>query len=140
MTDRERGAVLRLLDFSRVEAQALEVARKERTEEAGKVPVGLDASFGPWAAGHLADGTVVVVCSEGVGYEVTDESPFSLSLYARYDGGGIGIVPLMEAVMKPDDLQEYLTDETIDLADLVRTFGQRLEDNFWRLRRLLLVT
>ena len=135
---REKGTTLRLLDFSRVEQQALEAAKKDAEGTDGKVPTALEAGFAPWAAGKTKDGTVVVVCVEGVGYEVTDDSPFHLELFARYDGG-FGILPTMEAVMKPADLQEYLTNETIDLADLVRQFGRRLEDNFWTLKRLLVM-
>lgn len=131
--ERERGTTLRLLDLSRAEAMCLTAAQEADPE---KPPTRMEAGFAPWGVGVKEDGTIVAVCCEGVGYEVTDENPLQIGMYPRWDKS-FGIMPSWIATLRPSDLQEYLTNDTIDLADLIRSFGQRLEDNFWRLRGLL---
>lgn len=64
----------------------------------------------PVAVGVAPDGTVYLICTEGVGWEVKDEG---------FEG------------KSPEDLQDLTTGELVDLADWVRVFGARLESNFW---------
>ena len=122
--ERDRGVMLKVLDLSEVEAEATEMYRKEKGDPDGRI----EAGWTPWGVAEK-DGKLYVVCNEGVGYEVTDEEPLVVDLYRRAEGS-MTIFPTMQANLAPDDVRRFTTDEEIDLADLVRTFGQRLEDNF----------
>jgi hypothetical protein len=72
------------------------------------------------------DRDTVVICSEGVGYGVEERG---LVLIPTGDGNG-GIC------VSGSVLQSLKTGEQIDLADHIRTFGDRLENNFdlWHYR------
>jgi hypothetical protein len=92
-----------------------------------------DAINGPVIAGRYAlmvrrgpDGKidpseVRMVHSEGVQYRVTDEKPWVWSDYAP---------PGTVESFTPDELIQCI-DSSCDLADWIRTFGSRLESNFW---------
>lgn len=122
--DRTRGVTLRVLDINRVAAEASK--QLDRT---------LRTSFEPYAMAEH-DGHLYVVCNEGVGWEVTDKDPLYLDLYAHSENG-ISIFPTCQAKLSPAEVRELATDQEIDLADLIRTFGSRLESNFWSLHELL---
>ena len=61
------------------------------------------------------DGEIYILCSEGVGWKVK-ESTFTFNDYDRND------IPLLT-------IMQHVTGE-MDLADFVRSFGDRLECNF----------
>lgn len=100
---RERGTVVRTFDAS--------------PEHAGT------STFGPsytYAYAMGPDGTEYVVCSEGVGWVVDDSHPLVVDTFS----GGYSL-PL-------DTVRDRAIAGTdVDLADHVRTFGSRLESNFW---------
>lgn len=61
-----------------------------------------------------------VICSEGVGWKVTADEPLIVDTL------------LGTHVMTVDEVREAAEHGTdVDLADHVRTFGSRLESNFW---------
>lgn len=124
--DRPRGVKLHLLDIHRLEANAT-----EQLADGSIYSVG----FGPWAAVEHGD-RLYAVCVEGVGYEVTEAQPLELDLY-KETPGHISIIPSFRALLSPADVRDLITPEEVDLADHVRTFGARLEGNFWGLHQLL---
>lgn len=115
--ERLRGVTLRLLNTDAICATVSEQL------EAGP----FETVFDPYAAAQLSDGTLVVICGEGVGWEVTAEQPFPLELYAKAKN----VFPSFVANLTAEQVLRFVTDEPIDPADLVRKFGGRLEDNFW---------
>lgn len=130
MRDRERtrGVTLRLLDLSGIEEAALE-RYNAHLEIDGKEPVDrMSVGSEPFAVAEK-DGTMYVVCNEGVGWEITDEDPLEIDLYS-HKGNSFGIFPVMSASLKPEDVRNRTTDTEVDLADHIRTFGARLESNF----------
>lgn len=119
--DRDRGVKLRTLDLSVVQAQANDLADGEGKEA--------HIGFTPYAMAERA-GRLFVICNEGVGWEVTDDKPLRLDLYLQ-SPGRIAIVPSYVAKLSPDEVRSMATGPEVDLADHVRTFGDRLESNFW---------
>lgn len=119
--ERQRGVILRLLDVSTICANA--------TEQIGDGTV-YESDYTPWAVAQTVDGLMFVICSEGVGSEVANETPLELNLYAKVENC-ITILHSFIVQLTPAEIEPHISDETIDLADLVRTFGPRLEDNFW---------
>jgi hypothetical protein len=83
------------------------------TEEAVTGPVDSYALF------VRPDGRMLMVHSEGVGYEVTEEKPWRWTDYGNCE------------VFPPHAMLALRTGaKEVDLADWVRTFGARLENNF----------
>lgn len=133
MTERARGVVLDLLDFTNLELSALEKAK-----EAGQDVTAMNIRHQPYAVGRTPEGELWVVCHQaGVrAWRVTDEEPFELEFYGSR-GTSFDMLPSMTATLSPENLKPFVSlDETIDLADLVRKFGARLESNFWSLHEL----
>lgn len=73
-----------------------------------------------YALAEAPDGRTYAICSEGVGWEVTEDRPLIVDTFA-------GGYPLTLADVR--DRAERGTDT--DLADFVRVFGARLESNFY---------
>lgn len=121
---RATGVTLHLLDFGPL------LANVEKQTGAS-----YEVAFGPYAAVER-DGVLYVVCNEGVGWRVTEDQPLELDLYKRTPGK-ISIAPTLMATLTIDKVRALMTDTEVDLADHIRRFGQRLEDNFWRLHRIL---
>lgn len=69
----------------------------------------------------VSAGKVYVICTEGVGWEVTSDRP----LFVDSMAGGYEL-PLA-AVMAAASLGK-----TVDLADHIRTFGSRLDSNHYQ--------
>lgn len=133
--ERARGVELRLLDLSGLTEQALEKYNQHRAIDGKKPATEMRVGNEPYAVMEVG-GRLYVVCNEGVGWEVTDESPLEVDLYPQYGPGSFGIFPAMEATLKPSEVRARATGEMVDLADLIRTFGARLEDNFWTWHRV----
>lgn len=124
---RQRGVMLRLLDVADLEVSGLECLQRLEGDEWNECSIGSV----PYAAKEIR-GTLYVVCHEGVGWEVADDKPLMVPLYGakRHEHGRtMRVVPFAEAMLRPDEVRERMRDE-IDLADLIRTFGSRLESNF----------
>lgn len=63
----------------------------------------------------------VVLCTEGVGYVQDEMSRCTINYQIGMSSGWVDI---------SEDYLWRLPNEPVDLADVVRSFGQRLEDNF----------
>lgn len=88
----------------------------------------LPAASGPldsYALCIAANGASMMVHSEGVGYPVTDEKPWT---WNDYQVGCESFTPAALAALA-------LNAPAVDLADWVREFGARLESNFHQIRR-----
>jgi hypothetical protein len=125
---RPTGITLRLLDIDSVAAKATEQLADGTTYK---------TSFGPYAVAEHGD-RLYVICQEGVGWEVDDDRPLELGLYAD-NPGYISIMPSYQLKLTPAEVRELVTDTEVDLADHVRRFGARLETNFWVWHRTLSV-
>jgi hypothetical protein len=95
-----------------------------------EVPDGFEIrpGFEPWAYTEH-DGRHFVICNEGVGYEVSMDEPWEVPLYSRRKGF-VSILPSWTVPLTPGEIAP-MAGEEIDLADLIRSFGARLEQNFW---------
>lgn len=76
-----------------------------------------------WVDPDRGEEAWAVICGEGVGYVPTDYNLYEIPIFTRYGGAsrfliGAGV------------LESAITGETVDLADHIRTFGDRLEGNF----------
>lgn len=123
---RPRGVVLTRLCFTEDATDA--ALRKMQRMYPDDGFTSAQPGFAPYAA-HDSDAGLFVVCNEGVGWEVTEEKPFNLEMYGHTQDG-FTIAPLVSVPFTPDEVRDLATGEPIDLADLVRTFGSRLEVNF----------
>jgi hypothetical protein len=133
--ERIRGVTLLRIDTARMVTEANEQIVPEMEKRDMTVPDGytLRTGFEPWGWKEHG-GTQFVVCCEGVGYEVSEDEPWEVPLYPSWSSGQgklMGITPTWTQPLFGTELQSYVTEEEIDLADLVRRFGQRLEQNFW---------
>ena len=78
------------------------------------------------------------LCSEGVGSDkpITKENPMTLSFYShkeQSDGvlGGSSMFPVVSLSMYGDALEKHIGNEKVNLADFIRSFGSRLESNYY---------
>jgi hypothetical protein len=130
--ERARGVTLRLLDLSGIEEVALERYNQHLAIDGKEPATAMRVGSDPYAVIEK-DGTMYVVCNEGVGWEITDEHPLEIDLYPHRDKDGkqsFSIFPAMSASLKPEDVRDRTTETEVDLADHIRTFGARLESNF----------
>lgn len=81
---------------------------------------GMDRPVYAYAYAVGTDGRTYVICSEGVGWEVTEDRPLIVDTF-----GGEYVMPLTEV----RERAENGTD--VDLADHIRTFGSRLDSNHY---------
>lgn len=147
--ERARGVIVKVLDLSALEAQALEFRQKTH-EDCYQARV----FASPHAVVEAKDGTLWTICVEGVMYPLTEDQGFEAQFHGSYylrDESTVEdllgrnvpgeIVPTKHTfdmmpfasvdISKEDLLQEYPVKEEMDLADFIRTFGSRLESNFW---------
>ena len=70
-------------------------------------------------------------CGPG-GYEkpCTEENRVPIPLYGKFKGNKIGILPIAEMTISKEDILDLPVKRVVNLADWVRKFGHRLEDNF----------
>lgn len=144
--ERSRGVIVSVLDLSALEAEALEF-RKQSQPDCYEVHI----YGGKIAMKESKNGHLYTVCIEGVGPEtgVTFDDPlyveFHGSYYERDENTGeinphrhtFDAVPFASCTLDPDELRSYPIKEEVDLADFIRTFGARLEDNFWMWHKVL---
>lgn len=71
---------------------------------------------------------LATVITEGVGWYADKDGGIPINYWTGQYGGG-GYVDITE-----DELRTIISDETVNLAEHIRTFGDRLETNFyiWR--------
>lgn len=119
--DRPRGVVLRVLD-----TDAICTAVAEQLDNGSEYEV----AFAPYAVAQTVNGMMFVICREGVGWQVSCTQPLQLDLYAKVTNA-ISVLPSFAVNLTPAQIDLHTTEVEIDLADLIRTFGGRLEDNFW---------
>ena len=121
-----------ILDIERLGKEAFEwLSKNGKTEEDGVI--GCETSFPVGVV--RTPSAVYALCSEGVGSKVpvSEESPLEIEFYKKFEGG-ISLYPSMKQSMSDEKIVEYLTGEKKNLADFIRVFGTRLEDNYssWR--------
>ena len=115
--------MLTLLDLTEQTAAALEFS-----QAGGKDWTEMDPHNAPLAIAERGD-RLYVIGSEGVGYEVTEESPLEINFHGRKESS-FSMFPVVAATLSPAEVRDLPTGEQVDLADHIRTFGGRLEDNF----------
>lgn len=123
-TDRPRGITLRLLDFS---AFTAEITAAQTEYDTLKIDY-------QYAVGTDSQGRTWAICSEGVGSEVTDKGGLIVDWRGERKtetGYSFSMFPTARYEFDLADVAERTTEETVDLADFVRAFGARLEQNFW---------
>jgi hypothetical protein len=116
---RPRGVTLTLLDLDSLIEQG-----QELTQGRDEISLG----HAPYAAAEV-DGRLYVVCVEGVGWQVDENTPLSVPIHAS-SPGHVSMMPRWVAELSEREVRERMTGQPVDLADLIRTFGGRLEDNF----------
>lgn len=76
-----------------------------------------------WVDPDRGKQTWAVICGEGVGYVPTDYNLYEIPIFAYHGGSS-------RFLIGANVLESAITDIEVDLADHVRTFGDRLEGNF----------
>lgn len=142
-TERARGITLTRLDFSRLEEVARRQCNKHRQIDAQPLYTEMHVTPREWAMATVPGaGDVYVLNSEGVGPDkpVTEQHKLVVALHGSTkteNGESFSMFPDMEATMSLAELTPFMTEETVDLADFIRSFGGRLESNFWLWHRTL---
>ena len=67
---------------------------------------------------------IATICGEGVGWFVDDNGLLPINYHVGNFGSGY-------LDITPEELMPLISNETIDLADFIRSFGDRLENNFY---------
>jgi len=130
--------VVQLLDFSPLHIKALEYVNAQEVEKGQP----LSTACKPMNSyGFIeTDDGVYVLCSEGVGssHPISEEHPYELDFFTeRIDKDDpskrfIGIMPSCTIrLMTNDMLYGHATGDTVPLHDFIRTFGDRLETNYY---------
>ena len=135
--DRARGITVQVLDMSALELQALNFRKISRPECYEARIHGGEVAIHKSKNGHLYS-----ICTEGVGQIVSADEPIELNFHGSYhvynEDGEINpnshtfdMFPFASIELDNEELKSYPVKEEVDLADFVRTFGARLESNFW---------
>lgn len=85
---------------------------------------------------------IFALCSEGVGPStpITETDKYIIEFYPEHfkDGHGfISMMPQCSMKLGPAELKELANGDHINLADFIRSFGGRLDDNYENWRRIL---
>jgi hypothetical protein len=139
--DRQRGLMLRKIDRDALCATALRHLRAMYPETEW---VSVRPEWDYVVGTSPQDGKVYVICTEGVGWEVAFATPFIPFFSTVWKdpngeevGGGWGFnTPVY---LSPLEVERITSEEEVDLADFVRSFGDRLEANFSLWHRTLSV-
>jgi len=116
--DRQRGATGYVLDTDKLTAVLRRVTGIENAKAWGN-PVLVYGEGKSWA----------VVNTEGVGGKADDYDTPARVWWDRDRGDDYFDARLSDDVVPFNDIQECVTDELVDLADHIRTFGARLDNN-----------
>jgi hypothetical protein len=139
--ERTRGVTVQRVDFTALHDAWSAEAAKHNPEI-----IRLESSFS-WAIGRDPKGGFHLICSEGVSWPIPPEDPGALrpagypapveiDLFDRSKPNMIAMFPEAVAKVTMEDLKGHVGEE-VDLADFVRTFGARLETNFWATHTIL---
>lgn len=129
--ERKYGQLVRRLDSDKLLALGIEVltAQYGELDQTARVePLVLvqtkDASV--WWDSPERDRRLAVICSEGVGWKEDDKTGL-VTFYVDFGWTGNNSLKVQ---VHPRRIKECLTDETVDLADFIRNYNDRLESNF----------
>lgn len=122
--------MVNVIDVSKLEKIAFEKIDKKEFPEAtfchaGQTPHGfIDTPHGMYA-----------LCNEGVGESkpISKTNKHEVNFYAGHEHGGY-CLPAIICSMDDTEMRELATGEKINLADFIRSFGARLDNNYesWR--------
>lgn len=137
--EREKtDVVVKVLDFSELETQAAEKfaeAHPEHKNVTAKI-------HHKWAYVETPSGTYVV-CDEGVMNvkPVSKEHPVVLDVCVEYDGESGGrafpMFPAYTMNLTDEFIPEIPVSGEVNLADFIRSFGSRLESNYYECNEAL---
>lgn len=124
------------LDFSEREADALEVVRKT-------YPDATHVNFEKVGIVRTNEG-IFALCTEGVGSAdpISEDNPLIVDVSHETrnpdgKGGTFGAMPCVTLSLDAEGAEQYATGEPVNLAEFVRTFGNRLHQNYEGWRRTL---
>jgi hypothetical protein len=96
----------------------------------------VEVSFGPYGFVETPKG-VFVLNNEGIGTgPLDDDEVYEFDGYA-HTANSFGIMPVMTAKVPVFALVKMATDRKVNLAEFVRTFGARLDNNYEDNRRAI---
>lgn len=115
MSERITGRMIRLLDSEKLRKLVM------TTLEADGLPTeGVEVER--IAVVRTKNGKVATLCSEGVGWETNSDGTLPVIVWSGWS---------MDYVYLPESyIVSCVSDEVVDLAEFVRVFGGRLENNF----------
>ena len=128
-TQRPTSSIMvQVLDVTPLEQSALEYLKSHDHADA----IGAETRFKHGIV--TTDEGVFHLCDEGVGDDnpITEDNPMEFFFYHRTEGGS-AIMP--SASIKIADLSKYATDEYVPLNEFIRTFGSRLDSNYFQWER-----
>jgi hypothetical protein len=130
MSERSKGTLVRRLDSDKLLEIGVAILNQQfghdfMTEKGIHVEplvlVALDEQGG-WGEPRLA-----TIGTEGVGWQESEKDGL-VPFYVEYGYGGSGC---HKVSVHPRVIKECLTDEVVDLSEFIRTFGSRLDSNFY---------
>lgn len=145
--ERATGVTVQVLDMSALELQALNYRKISRPECYEARIFGGEVAIHKSENGHLYS-----ICTEGVGQIVSAEEPVEFQFHGSYhvrmedtidENGNIvpgeidphrhtfDALPFASIELDDEELKEYPVKREEDLSTFIRTFGARLEQNFW---------
>jgi hypothetical protein len=132
--ERSRGVELHLLDRDKMTERLLAIVSLQHGADAAELPYRAASNLAivrDTTASTLAERQFIVICTEGVSRKPDERGLVAIDLerdfmFATYGRISVGLL-----------WDEMRSGRTVDLADHVRSFGDRLEDNFWLHHRLL---
>jgi hypothetical protein len=110
--DRVRGTILHLLDADKTTKFIKEYLETDA-----------DIHAEPMLVANGKQG-IATICDEGVGWFVDKNGKLPINYYGK--NGNSGYLDVT-----PEELAPLISNETMDLADFIRSFGDRLENNFY---------
>lgn len=141
--ERTRGVMIQTLDLTPIYEKIAEKIREFKPD------VTAVKNTYKWALATDRFGRRLLVCDEGVYWgigtnaEVRPAGAYGPAPFDIYDATDrrneeghllMSIMPLAEVNLSLEDVEPLVSGE-VDLADFIRTFGDRLEQNFWNLRK-----
>lgn len=126
-SERARGTLLRRVDDSKLNEHLNRIHQAQWGDEVAAVCVDdIAVGFTSDTEVYDKDRALVVICSEGVGWEPVHSGLVSIPVtYVKNTFYGFSIEIGFSVLLS------CLTEETVDLADHIRVFGDRLENNFF---------
>ena len=123
MSDRTRGVIVQEIDLTSVKSQLL-----THFQEKDPTITAVNISY-RWATTTDPQGRDYLICDEGIGAVFSDDDPCEIEVHVDRDARSMSLMP--EGIIRfTPTLLADLPRAEIDLADFIRTFGARLEQNF----------